>query len=343
MLHSMLGALTADLAIDMGTCHTRILVRGRGVVCCQASTVALHEDGRGRQRVIAVGDEAHEMLGRTPPDIKVVQPVRDGVIADYDAAEAMLRHLMLQVQGRRLWLSPRAAVCVPHGTGDMEQRALRESAEASGARHAVLVEQPLACAVGAELPIDEARGHMVVDVGGGTTTVAVLSLGGVVHHHQLKVGGSHLDQAIVHHLREHHALLIGARTAEAIKLRLAGAVPPSAPDEMEVHGRHLQEGWPRAVVVTADEICEALAQPVRLMVEAVISGLEHTPPDLASDVAETGIVMTGGGALLRDLDRAIGEATGLPVVVPENPICTAVVGAADLVAHQHEQVPAVAK
>ncbi|RME27346.1 MAG: rod shape-determining protein [Deltaproteobacteria bacterium] len=328
MFQSVFGALSADLAIDLGTSHTRIYVQGRGIECCQATAVAMHRRRRGQRHVIAVGDEALDMLGRTPPDIEVVQPVRDGVIQDFEAAEAVLRHLVLEVQGRRLWLSPRAAICVPHGTGDMERRALKESAEASGVRNAVLVEQPLACALGAELPVDEACGHMVIDIGGGRTSVSVLSLSGVVHHHELRLGGSHLDQAIAHHLREHHGLHIGPRTAEDLKLRLAGALPGGTPDECEVRGRHVAEGWPRAAVVTADEIREALAQPVRLLVEGVISVLEHTPPDLAADIAETGVVMTGGGALLRSLDQAIGEATGLPVVVPEDPTCVAVMGAA---------------
>lgn len=331
MLHSMLGALSADLAIDMGTSHTRIYVRGRGVACSQASAVALHEDGRGHRRVIAVGDAARDMLGRTPPDIRVVQPVRDGVIVDYDMAEAMLRHLVLQVQGRRLWVGPRAAVCIPYGTSDMERRALRESAEASGAREVVLVELPLAAAVGAELPVEEARGHMIVDVGGGSTTVAVLSLGGVVVHHRLKVGGAHLDQAIAHHVQQHHGLLIGASSAEELKLALGRALPGGPEAEREVRGRHQREGWPRAATVRSSEIVEALSQPVRLVVEAVLQALEQTPPDLAADVAEAGIVLTGGGALLEDLDRAIGQATGLPVVVPDAPGCTAVLGAAAMV------------
>jgi len=331
MLSSMLGALSADLAIDMGTSHTRIFVRGRGVVCCQASAVAIHEDPAGRRRVLHVGDAALEMLGRTPPDIRVVQPIRDGVVADYDVAEAMLRHLMLQVQGRRLWVGPRAAVVIPYGTPDMERRAVTESAVSSGAREVVLVEQPLACAVGAELPVEEARGHMIVDIGGGTTTVAVLSLGGVVHHHRLKVGGGHLDQAIAHHLREHHGLLVGARTAEAAKLHLGAAMSGGPVEELELRGRAVDSGWPRAVVVRSDEIADALAEPIRMIIDAVLTALEHTPPDLASDVAEAGIVLTGGGARLLELDRALGEATGLPVVVPEDPICTAVVGAAALV------------
>lgn len=341
MLQSMLGALSADLAIDMGTSHTRIYVRGRGVVCCQASAVAIHEDGGGRRRVLSVGDAARDMLGRTPPDIRVVQPVRDGVIADFDVAEAMLRHLVLQVQGRRLWVGPRAAVCIPYGTPDMERRALRESAEASGAREVVLVEQPLACAVGAELPVEDARGHMVVDVGGGTTTVAVLSLGGVVHHHRIKLGGTHLDQAIAHYLREHHGLLIGARTAEEVKLHLGGALPRIGGEALEVRGRAQDSGWPRAAVIDGEQVHHALSEPIRLIIDAVLSALEHTPPDLASDVAESGIVLTGGSAALRDLDRALGEATGLPVVVPDAPHCTAVVGAAALV-DRPAPAPAVA-
>ncbi|MCB9777947.1 MAG: rod shape-determining protein [Alphaproteobacteria bacterium] len=331
MLTSMFGALSADVAIDMGSSHTRIHVAGRGIVCCQASAVAVHEDPDGQRRVLCVGDEALEMLGRTPPDIEVIQPVREGDIVDFDVAEAMLRHLMLQVQGRRLWVSPRAAVTIPHGMGEMARRAVRESVESAGIREVVLVEQPVACAVGAELPVEEARGHMIIEIGGGSTTVAVLSLDGVVHHHRLKVGGSHLDQAIAHHLRERHGLLIGARTAEELKLELGAAVAQGEGLSMEARGRSTDSGWPRAVTVTAAEVEAALAEPVRLIIDAVLSTLEHTPPDLASDVAETGIIMVGGGALLRDLDRAIGEATGLPVVITEDPVCTAVLGAASRV------------
>jgi len=281
--------------------------------------------------VIHVGDEALEMLGRTPPDIRVFQPIRDGVIADYDVAEAMLRQMMLQVQGRRLWVAPRAAVCIPYGTAEMRRRAVRDSVESIGVHKVVLIEHPLAVAVGAELPVDQARGHMVVDIGGGTTTVAVLSLGGVVHHHRIMVGGGHFDQAIAHHLREVHGLLIGSQTAEKIKLALGGALPTAPGPELEVRGRALDSGWPSAVTVGPDQIHHALSEPVRMILDAALSALELTPPDLASDIAETGIVLTGSGALLRDLDRALGEATGLPVVVPDDPGCIAVLGAAGLV------------
>ena len=233
------------------------------------------------------------------------------MIADYDVAEAMLRHMMLQVQGRRLWVRPRAAVCIPYGTPDMERRALTESAESSGVREVVLVEQPVACALGAELPIDQARGHMVVDVGGGTTTVAVLSLGGVVHHHRLKVGGVHLDQAIAHHLRERHGLIVGARTAEDVKQTLGRAMAGGVHDQLEVRGRTVESGWPRAVLLSSDEVADALAEPVRMIIDAVLSALEHTPPDLASDVAEAGIVLAGGCAELAPPRPRAGRGDGL--------------------------------
>lgn len=328
MLQTMLGVLSADLAVDMGTTATRIYVRGRGIVLRQASAVAMHEDAAGRKKVLCVGDRALQILGRTPTDVRVVLPVRDGVVAEFDTAESLLRQLMLQVQGRRLWLAPRAAVCVPHGLSDVERRALREAVEASGAREVILVELPVACALGAELPVNEARGNMIVDVGGGSTTVAVLSMGGVVHHHRMKLGGVHLDQAIAHHLRQEHDLLIGARMAEEIKLALGSALPGFQADGFEARGRAIESGWPRACLLQADEVYRAISEPVRMIVDAVLSGLEHTPPDLASDVADTGIILTGGGALLRDLDRALSDATGLPVVVPDDPAGTAVLGAA---------------
>lgn len=327
MLQSMLGVLSADLAVDLGTSQTRIAQRGRGIVVQQASALALHEDPSGRRRILCVGDEALRLLGRTPADVRVVQPIRDGAVVEFDMVEALLRQLVLQVHGRRLWVAPRAVVCVPHGLSDVERRALREAVEASGAREVSLVDLPVANAIGAELPVNDARGNMIVDVGGGTTTVAVLSMGGVVHHHRMKLGGTHLDQAIIHHLRQEHGLLIGAHMAEEIKLHLASALPGLQAEPFEARGRALDTGWPGSCLIDADEVHAAIAEPVRMIVDAVLSGLEHTPPDLASDVAETGIVLAGGGGLLADLDRAIGEATGLPVVLPEEPSLTAVRGA----------------
>lgn len=327
MLNSVLGAMSLDMAIDLGTASTNIFVGGRGVVCREPSAVAIHEDRRGRRKVVAVGAEARNMLGRTPSDIQVLRPLKDGIIADFEVAEVLLRHLMVKVQGRRLWVGPRVAVCIPYGTTDVERRAVRESAEASGAREVHLIEQPLAAAVGAGLPVTEALGSMVVDLGGGTTEIAVLSLGGIVYSRSLKVGGEHLDQAIAHYLRERYGLLVGPRSAETLKVDLGSAGGEPRGRSVLVRGRDQRSGLPRAVEIQSSEVSEALREPVQLIVDAVLSSLEHTPPDLASDIAETGIVLTGGGAQLRGLDRVLSEATGLPVVVPEEPESAVVLGA----------------
>ena len=315
------------MAIDMGTSSTFIYVRGRGVVCREPSAVAIHEDRHGNRRILGVGTAAWRMMGRTPGDIQVVRPLKDGVIADFEVAEALLRHLMLMVQGRRLWVGPRVAVCIPYGTTDVEKRAVRESAEASGAREVHLIEQPLAAAVGAGLPVQAAQGHMVVDVGGGTTEVAVLSLGGIVYSRTLKVGGEHLDQAIIHHLRESRGVLVGPITAEAIKLQLGDARAPRRDAVMVAKGRDLATGLPKAIDVRASEVHAALREPVKLIVDAVLASLEHTPPDLASDIAGTGIVLTGGSAQLQGLDDVISQATGLPAVLPEDAPAAVVLGA----------------
>ena len=326
MFRSVLGSLSSEMAIDLGTATTRIAVAGRGLVCAEASAVAIHEQ-RGSRRILAVGEAALEMLGRTPPEIRIVRPIIDGVLSDFEIAEAMLRHLMLQVQGRTLWVGPRVTVCVPYGTTNMEKRAIRELAEASGARAVRMVEQPLAAAVGAELPIGEAQGHMVVDVGAGTSEIGVISLGGVVYSRSLKVGGEQMDRAVIHHIRTEHGLLIGPRTAEQLKCTLGSAMPARRPGVFEVKGRDLKTGYPRALEITAQEVFEALRHPVQLIVEAVRATLKSTPPELAADVTQTGIVMTGGGAQLARLDRAISESTGLPVIVPEDPDIVLVQGA----------------
>jgi rod shape-determining protein MreB len=326
MFRSVLGAISSEMAIDLGTATTRIAVAGRGLVCSEASAVAIHED-RGSRRILAVGEAALEMLGRTPPEIRVVRPIIDGMLSDFEIAEEMLRHLMMQVHGRSLWVGPRVTVCIPYNTIDMEKRAIRKLMEAAGAREVRMVEQPIAAAVGAELPIGEAQGHMVVDVGAGTSEVGVISLGGVVYSRTVKVGGEHMDRAIIHHIRTEHGLLIGPRTAEQLKCELGSALPVRRPALHEVKGRDLKTGYPRALEITAQEVHEALRSPVQLIIDAVRASLEHTPPELAADVAQTGIVMTGGGAMLSRLDRALSEATGLPVIVPEDPDIVLVKGA----------------
>lgn len=332
---AVMGAMSLDMAIDLGTSSTLIFVRGRGVVCREPSCVAIHEDRKGLRRILAVGRGAKAMLGRTPSDIQVNRPLKDGAITDFEVTEVLLRHLMTQVQGRRLWVGPRVAVCIPYGTTDVEKRAVRESAEASGAREVHLIEQPLAAAVGAGLPVQDAHGSMVIDIGGGSTEIAVLSLGGIVYSRTLKIGGDQLDQAIIHTLRERYGLLVGPLSAEALKLKLGSARVDGPELRYAVRGRDLNTGLPRSVEVSAAEVRHALAEPVQLIIDAVLSSLEHTPPDLASDVAETGIVLTGGGALLRGLDRALSDAAGLPVVIPDEPDTAVVLGAGQILEDSH--------
>jgi rod shape-determining protein MreB and related proteins len=330
MFNSVLGAFSAEMAIDPGTAMTRLFVAGRGVVCAVPSVVAIHEDREGFRRVLAVGDEALDMEGRTPPDISTVRPIVDGSISDFEMLEAMLRALMMRVQGRRLWVGPRVSIAVPYGTTDVERRAVRESAEASGARSVSIVEKPLCAAIGAGLPVDEACGQMVVDVGAGTTTLSVISLGGIVQCRTLRVGGDAMDAALRQHVRDHHGLCISRGMAEAVRLAVGSAMPGGPVEVVTVRGRQLESGWPRAVNLDSNEVRIALQEPVHRIAEAVLTTLERTPPDLASDVAGMGIVMVGGAAALRGLDRAVGATAGLPVVVPENPGDAVVTGAIEM-------------
>jgi len=330
MLNAVFGAMSCDMAIDMGTFHTRIHVRGRGVVCCIPSVVAILRGKGGTRRILGVGDEAWEMLGRTPHDVQVVRPIRDGLIAEFEVAEALLRHLMTQVQGRKLWVGPRVAMCIPYGTTEVEKRAVRESAEAAGAREVYLVEQPLAAAAGTGLPVQEACGHMVVDIGGGTTEIAVVSLGGIVYSRSLKIGGDHMDQALVRYLEDEHGITIGLRSANELKERIGTAGPGRGDATVLVKGRDLLSGFPRAVELSSAHVGAALQETVGLIVDAVISSMEHTPPDLAADISETGIVLAGGGAKLDGLARVVGMATGMATVVAEQPECATVRGAAEM-------------
>jgi len=331
MLQSMLGAISADLAIDIGSASTRIAAAGRGVVVDVPTRVAILEERDGKRRLLAVGAEARQMEGRTPADVRVLAPVQEGNIVDYEVVEVLLRHLMLQVQGRRLWVGPRVAIAVEHGLSDVERRAVRESAEASGAREVLLVEQPLAAAIGAGLSVDEACGSLVLDVGAGHTCVSILSLGGIVFSRRLRVGGDHLDEALVHHLREHHGLLISMTAAEEVRQRI-GSVMPGGPNPSEwVRGRHIDSGYPRALELDANELRMALQGPVQQIAEAVLQSLERSPPDLAADVADTGVVLVGGVAALSGLDRAISRMAGLPVIVPDDPHLVVVRGAAEWV------------
>jgi len=322
MFSRLLGFMSADMAIDLGTANTLVYVKGRGIVLAEPSVVAI-ADVRGRKQVLAVGDEAKQMLGRTPGNISAIRPLRDGVIADFEVAEEMIKHFIRKVHNRRILASPLIIVCVPSGSTAVERRAIQESAESAGARRVLLIEEPMAAAIGAGLPVTEPAGSMVIDVGGGTTEVAVISLGGIVYSRSVRVGGDKMDEAIISYIRRNHNLLIGEGSSERIKIDIGAAMPPDENDEgplREVRGRDLMNGVPREVVVSQRQISESLAEPVGAIVEAVKVALENTPPELAADIVDKGIVLTGGGALLHRLDHVLREATGLSVVVAEDPL-----------------------
>ncbi len=326
MLQSVLGLFSHDMAIDLGTANSLVYVKGRGVVCNEPSVVAVHHDRKGNKNIVAVGSAAKSMLGRCPSDIQAIRPLKDGVIADFEVTEAMLRHFIQRVNGRRNFLAPRMVVCIPYGTTEVEKRAVRESAESAGAREVHLIEEPIAAAIGADLPITEPTGNMIVDIGGGTTEVAVISMAGIVYSRSIKIGGDHMDEAITLHMRRRHELLIGPRTAEAVKIALGNATGDGAVYEMQVKGRDVIRGFPRVVTIHSDEVREALEEPVGFIVDAVVASLERTPPELLGDIVDRGIVMTGGGALLRRLDQAIAQATGLPVIIADDPLSSVVKG-----------------
>ncbi|HET8900265.1 MAG TPA: rod shape-determining protein [Rhodanobacteraceae bacterium] len=323
MFKKFRGLFSNDLSIDLGTANTLIYVRGQGIVLNEPSVVAIRQDrGPGGPRTVAaVGSDAKRMLGRTPGNIATVRPMKDGVIADFTMTEAMLQHFIRQVhRSRMLRPSPRVLVCVPCGSTQVERRAIRESAEGAGARDVFIIEEPMAAAIGAGIPVGEARGSMVLDIGGGTSEVAVISLNGVVYSQSVRIGGDRFDEAIINYVRRNHGTLIGETTAERIKLEIGCAFPQSDVREIEISGRNLAEGVPRMITINSNEVLEALHEPLSGIVAAVKSALEQTPPELCSDVAERGIVLTGGGALLRDLDRLISEETGLHVQVADDPL-----------------------
>ncbi|MBV8091664.1 MAG: rod shape-determining protein [Acetobacteraceae bacterium] len=314
--------MSADIAIDLGTANTLVYVKGRGIVLAEPSVVALG-DVRGRKQVLKVGDEAKQMLGRTPANISTIRPLREGVIADFEVAEEMIKHFIRKVHNRRGFASPTIVVCVPSGSTAVERRAIQESAESAGARRVRLIEEPMAAAIGAGLPITEPSGSMIVDIGGGTTEVAVISLGGIVYARSMRVGGDKMDEAIISYIRRHHNLLIGEATAERIKIELGAACAPDAGEDgpyKQVRGRDLMNGVPREIIVTQRQIAESLAEPVLAIIETVKVTLENTPPELAADIVDKGIVLTGGGALLYRLDEVLREATGLPTLVAEDPL-----------------------
>ena len=327
MLSKLFGAFSQDMAIDLGTANTLVYAEGRGIIVDEPSVVAVVERG-GKPEILAVGGEANRMIGRTPAAIRAIRPMRGGVIADFDIAQEMIRHFIRQANRRRGFIHPRVIVSVPSGATPVERRAIREAAESAGARHVFLIEGPLAAAIGAGLPVMEAAGSMIVDIGGGTTEIAVLSLGGVVLASSLPVGGFGMDEAISGYIRRAHNLLIGEVTAERIKREIGAAVPPDGDGRMmEIRGRDLVSGVPRSVVVDERQIAESLADAISAIVRGIRLVLEDTAPELAADIVDRGIMLSGGGALLARLDILLEYAIGLPVIVPEDPLTCAVRGA----------------
>jgi rod shape-determining protein MreB len=327
MFGFFLGWMSADMAIDLGTANTLVYVKGRGIVLNEPSVVAI-QNHKGRRQVIAVGDEAKLMLGRTPGSIQAIRPLRDGVIADFDVAEEMIKHFIRKVHNRRSFASPEIIVCVPSGSTPVERRAIQESAESAGARRVFLIEEPMAAAIGAGLPVTEPTGSMIVDIGGGTTEVAVLSLGGIVYARSVRVGGDKMDEAIIAYIRRNHNLLIGESSAERIKKEIGSAcMPPDGEGRvMQIKGRDLMAGVPKDLIMSERQIAESLAEPVGAIVEAVKVALENTAPELAADIVDKGIVLSGGGALLSNLDVILRHATGLPVSLADDPLSCVALG-----------------
>src|SRR5512147_260951 len=323
------GYFSTDMAIDLGTANTLIYVRGQGIVLNEPSVVAIRQDGgpNGKKLIQQVGLAAKQMLGRTPGNITAIRPMKDGVIADFTVTEQMLKHFIKKVYKASIFSpSPRIVICVPCGSTQVERRAIRESAYGAGARKVELIEEPMAAALGADLPVEEPTGSMVVDIGGGTTEVGVISLGGLVYAGSVRVGGDKFDEAIINYIRRNYGMLIGETTSEVIKKEIGSAFPGSEVREKEVKGRNLAEGIPRSFTISSNEILEALTEPLNAIVSAVKQALEQTPPELGADIAEKGMVLTGGGALLRDLDRLLMEETGLPVIVADDPLTCVVRG-----------------
>jgi rod shape-determining protein MreB len=321
-----LGWFSNDLAIDLGTANTLVYVKGKGIVLSEPSVVAVRQDGRGAKKVLAVGKEAKMMLGRTPGNIVAIRPMKDGVIADFEITETMLRHFIRKVHNRRSLIRPRIIVCVPSGITQVEKRAVRESAESAGAREVFLIEEPMAAAIGAGLPITEPTSNMVLDIGGGTTEVAVISLAGIVYSKSVRVGGDKMDEAILQQIKRKYNLLIGERTAELIKTTIGNAFPGEQVNKMQVKGRDLVSGIPKILEIDSDEVRESISEQIDTILETVKMALEQTPPELAADIVDRGIVLTGGGALLQNLDMLLREETGLPITITEDPLSTVVLG-----------------
>ena len=325
-LDPLLGLFSNDLAVDLGTANTCVYVKGRGIVLFEPSVVAVRKNGRGKDKILAVGKEAKSMLGRTPGNIVAIRPMKDGVIADFEVTEAMLRYFIRRVHNRRALVRPRVIVCVPSGITQVEKRAVRESAESAGAREVYLIEEPMAAAIGAGLPIMEPTANMVVDIGGGTTEVAVISLAGIVFSKSVRVGGDKMDEAILQHIKRKYNLLIGERMAEQIKTTIGTAYPTDDILELEVKGRDLVSGIPKILKIDSEEVRKSIGEQIETIVDTVRITLEQTPPELAADIVDKGIVLTGGGALLRNLDVLLREETGLPITTTDDPLSTVVLG-----------------
>jgi rod shape-determining protein MreB len=326
ILDAILGWFSSDLAIDLGTANTLVYAKGRGIVVSEPSVVAVVRDAAGVDRVRAVGVEAKQMLGRTPGNIVAIRPMKEGVIADFEITEAMLRYFIARVHDRKRMVRPRIVLAVPSGITEVEKRAVRESAMSAGAREVYLIDEPMAAAIGAGLPVTEPSGNMIVDIGGGTTEVAVISLSGIVYSNSTRVGGDKMDEAIINYVKRKYNLLIGERTAEFVKVNLGTAYPIDVEESMEIKGRDLVAGVPKILEIKSEEVREALSEPVNAVVESVKIALEQTPPELAADIVDKGIVLVGGGALLRNLDVLLRETTGLPVMVAEDPLTAVVIG-----------------
>jgi len=323
----ILGVISNDLAIDLGTANTLVYVKGKGIVLNEPSVVAVHRDLRGVKKVLAVGADAKRMLGKTPGNIVAIRPMRDGVIADFEITEAMLRHFILCVHNRRTFVRPRIIISIPSGITPVERRAVKETAESAGAREVYLIEEPMAAAIGAGLPITEPVSSMVVDIGGGTTEVAVISLAGVVYSNSVRVAGDKIDNAIVQYMKRKYSLLIGERSGEMIKITIGCAYPEDEIRTVDVKGRDLISGIPKIVEINSEEVMEAMSEPVGVIIDAIRDALENAPPELAGDIVDRGIVLAGGGALLRNLDVLLREETGLPITIADDPLSAVARGA----------------